>query len=269
MIKRKENLLTIGILIIVVMLSTLLFSIIFPAAKPHLGIIQDKEVVSLEAMKIVALGDSLTEGVGDSTESGGYVPLLKNELSDANSFESLSIKNNGKAGDTTVSLNDRINNSEEIQENIKNAGIIVITIGANDLMKVVKSNLLKEVTLGMFDVAMEQYTKDLSALYSTLRSLNPDAPIYHLGIYNPYYKVFAEIEQMQIVADNWNKTTEKVLAEDKNAYFVPISDQMQESDATIDSLLSEDDFFHPNDVGYQIIAKAFRDKIMETKETWN
>lgn len=265
---KKENLITLIIFVLVVAFTTLILMFIFPGAKAMVNEINNEDAVILQDMKSIAIGDSLTEGVGDSTDSGGYVPLLKKDLLETNKFASFEISNRGKSGNTTDQLVNRINKSADIQEEIKNADMIFITIGSNDLMKVVRSNILNQATIDMFDKPKEKYISDLTELYSLLRSLNKDAIIYQLGIYNPYYEVFEEITQLQLIVDDWNKATESILSEDKKAYFVPISEQMQDSDSTVNSLLSEDDHFHPNDIGYRVIAKAFFDKIMETEETW-
>ncbi|MGF3083022.1 SGNH/GDSL hydrolase family protein, partial [Streptococcus pyogenes] len=62
-------------------LAFLLLNIIIPKSNSRLkkSDFLKKEQV---AIQYVAIGDSLTEGVGDLTHQGGFVPLLTNDLSE-------------------------------------------------------------------------------------------------------------------------------------------------------------------------------------------
>ena len=122
-------------------------------------------------------------------------------------------------------------------------------------------------------------------MYTEIRVLNPNAPIYQLGIYNPFYKSFSEIEEMQEIVDYWNEGSKEFVDAQENAFFVPINDEIYNglpelgtsTSGTTDSslsknalndLISEEDSFHPNNLGYQIIANAFRAKMESTKKIW-
>ncbi|MDU1041318.1 MAG: lipase, partial [Enterococcus faecalis] len=114
------------------------------------------------------------------------------------------------------------------------------------------------------------------------------APIYVLGIYNPFYLNFSEITEMQEIVDNWNQATEEMVQEQKRAYFIPINDLLYkgrgdevgvtggDSETTgssaskedLNNLLYEEDRFHPNNLGYQIMAGAVRDEMVKTEKEW-
>ena len=53
-------------------------------------------------LRIVSIGDSLTEGVGDETESGGYVGILNHTFED--NQLNIRIENYGKKGNRTDQL---------------------------------------------------------------------------------------------------------------------------------------------------------------------
>ena len=268
----KSNWLSISTLLAITVVTTVLLIIVIPPAKPLLSISKaQKESASDMEVKVEAIGDSLTEGVGDVNNEGGYVPLLAKDLTEVYHFASIEMYNHGKSGNKTTQVTKRIENSEEIQSDIASANMIVITIGANDLMKTVKANIFKDLSIDTFDSPKEEYKSNIATMYKTIRKYNKDCPIYQLGIYNPYYLNFKEITEMQDIVDMWNVTTEEFVQSQNNAYFIPINDQIYKGNgvttdtAELNNLLSEEDSFHPNNTGYQIIANAFRDKIVETQ----
>ena len=109
----------------------------------------------------------------------------------------------------------------------------------------------------------------MKKLLDKIREDNPKAQIYVLGIYNPFYLNFPELTVMQNVIDSWNTATAGVVSQEKNTYFIPINDLLYKgsgdkqavesgstSDAVSNNLLYTEDHFHPNNVGYQIMADA-------------
>ena len=278
-------LITIFGFLVVTLASFFVFSQMIPKAPAHLR--TDETATQAVAVKnnirFVAIGDSLTEGVGDETASGGYVPLVASTLEEAFSINSIEIENYGVAGDRSTQILKRINEQQEIQDDIASAEIISVTVGGNDLMKVIQNNILG-LSVEKFEKPGEKYQANLTKLLTTIRQLNSTAPIYVLGIYNPYYIYFPEITEMQTIIDQWNTRTQVVVEQEERMYFVPINDLIYQGiisdeeasevpDAdTLNELrnnaIYEGDNFHPNYNGYQLIAKAFTNKMKETKDDW-
>lgn len=262
-------------MVITIVLTIGIIHFALPPAQPRLN--AGKAIAagaSKMDMKVVAMGDSLTEGVGDDYHEGGYVPYLTKGLDEVCNFRSITCENYGKSGNRTVQLTKRIQDSIEIQEKIKNADVITITIGANDLLKVAKDNIFNNLMAATFKEPQVEYKQNIAILYEEIRKYNPDCPIYQLGIYNPFFLNFKEITELQEVINQWNATTKEFIEEQKEAYFIPINDQIYQGMGVsddgefINNLLSDKDSFHPNTIGYQIIANAFRDKLLETQESW-
>lgn len=271
--------------LVVTLASFFVFSQMIPKAPARLR--TDETATQAVAVKnnirFVAIGDSLTEGVGDETASGGYVPLVASTLEEAFSINSIEIENYGVAGDRSTQILKRINEQQEIQDDIASAEIISVTVGGNDLMKVIQNNILG-LSVEKFEKPGEKYQANLTKLLTTIRQLNSTAPIYVLGIYNPYYIYFPEITEMQTIIDQWNTRTQAVVEQEERMYFVPINDLIYQGiisdeeasevpDAdTLNELrnnaIYEGDNFHPNYNGYQLIAKAFTNKMKETKDDW-
>lgn len=208
--------------------------------------------------KIVAIGDSLTQGVGDETESGGYVGILNHTFEDNNM--NITIENFGKRGNRSDQLLKRLE-KKEIETSIKEADIVLITIGANDIMKVVKNNI-SNLTLEPFQEERIEYIERLTAIINTINGINPDTQIYLIGFYNPFERYFSHIEELGMIVDIWNDTGESVAEEFDNVIFIPTKDLFIPSDIE----LLADDHFHPNTIGYKLIAKRVLDYLKEFSE---
>lgn len=254
----------------------------------------------IRRLNYVALGDSLTEGVGDDTHKGGFVPIVADLLQNKYQLTSIEFDNFGKAGDRSDQILKRLRKNEKMQKTLSSANIITLTCGGNDLLKVIREHIfsLKEKT---FVKPQKQYQKQLTQLIQEIRKYNPKAPIYLLGIYNPFYLNFPEFTQMQEIVTNWNDASQQTVATFKKVYFIPINDVLFKGDDSqvgivdnqqdqtgttsstadenktqtskpkaviVNELLSDEDRFHPNNVGYQLMAKAVMDELSKTKTLW-
>jgi lysophospholipase L1-like esterase len=209
-------------------------------------------------IKIVSIGDSLTQGVGDETENGGYVGILDHTFDDQNL--NITIENFGKKGNRSDQLLKRLE-KKEIETSIKDANIVLITIGANDIMHVVKNNW-SNLNMEPFEEERVKYVERLTTIFNKIIELNPEAEIYLIGFYNPFEKYFGEIEQLGMIMDNWNEAGMMETEEFENVYYIPIYDLFRSPD---ENLLAED-HFHPNTKGYKLIAKRVIDYLGEFSE---
>jgi lysophospholipase L1-like esterase len=199
-------------------------------------------------VKIVALGDSLTKGVGDQSNNGGYLPFLEERLAILNSVRSVTSKNFGVKGYRTTNLIKKLNDPEIIQE-IEKADYVIITIGGNDMMKVVKKNFF-DLSFDLFAKERTGYEKRLNNILKKIRTINERSTIVLVGLYNPFINNFESIDEIDIIIDSWNHSSKNILSRYENTIFVDISD--------IFSIHSEywlsDDQFHPNQEGYKRMA---------------
>jgi lysophospholipase L1-like esterase len=208
--------------------------------------------------KIVSIGDSLTEGIGDETENGGYVGILNHTFEDNNL--NITVENFGKKGNRSDQLLKRLE-KEDITSAIKEADIVLITIGANDIMKVLKSNIMN-VSMEPFQEERVKYIERLTAIFNKINELNPDTQIYLIGFYNPFERYFGEIKELDMIIENWNSAGKSLSEEYDNVRYIPIKDLF--SNSTID-LLAEDEF-HPNTSGYKLMAKRVLEYLKESNE---
>lgn len=198
--------------------------------------------------KVVSVGDSLTQGVGDSTKRGGYLPYLEELLEGEKGVKEAIFTNYGVSGNRTSQLLNRLK-TKEIRSSIQEADIVIITTGGNDVMKVVKENFTT-LDLSDFEKEMSRYESTLYSVIETIRKDNPKALIGLIGIYNPFYLYFSDVEEMEVVMDKWNSVSQTVLNNYENTLFIDIADIFRESE---ESLLYTD-YFHPNDKGYELMA---------------
>ena len=264
-----------------------LFVFIVPSNHQSLKTVGKLKSDKKDTVTYVAIGDSLTQGVGDTTNQGGFVPILSQAMGADFNWQVTS-NNYGIAGNTSNQILKRMKEKADIQRDLKKAKLMTLTVGGNDVMHVVKDNITN-LSVDTFNKPAVAYQKRLRQIVELARKDNKTLPIYIVGIYNPYYLNFPDMTEMQTIVDNWNQSTEEVCKEYDNVYFVPVNDLLykgidgkggvtssddtsQSSKSSQDSLndaLFEDDHFHPNNTGYQIMSDAILKRINQTKKEWS
>lgn len=277
---KKKNILTgFAFFLASLLLFIVIFSVLIPKSDTELT---KKDFLAQEATPFhyVAIGDSLTEGVGDTTNQGGFVPLLAQSLTDTYDYQ-VTDSNYGVSGNTSKQILQQMQEKTDIQKSLVKADMMTLTVGGNDVMAVIRKNLTS-LSVSTFTKPAKSYQKRLRQIIELARAENEDLPIYILGIYNPFYLNFPDMTEMQEIVDNWNNATESVTEEYANVYFVPINDDLYkgingeegivstsgDQTTVINDVLFSGDHFHPNNIGYQIMSDVTMEKISETKEEW-
>lgn len=201
-----------------------------------------------ESYTFVAAGDSLTQGVGDSSNRGGYVHFLEELLEEEKGIKSTDFYNFGVKGNRTSQLLERLK-TNEVKGAVEKADVVMITIGGNDMMKVVRENF-SNLDIKDFEKEKKYYEHTLRTIISTVRDTNPDSTILLVGLYNPFFKWFSNVKELDIVMEDWNDTSQSILLEYEDTHFVDIATLFKMSDEN----LLWTDYFHPNDRGYELIA---------------
>ncbi|MBJ7948341.1 SGNH/GDSL hydrolase family protein [Bacillus toyonensis] len=214
------------------------------------SLIKKTDVVAKEKKKkgtlqVVSLGDSLTRGVGDK-EGIGYIGRMKEDLQ-KDYKQKVALTNLAVSGAKMPDLLKQIE-SNGAQYSIKQADVIVLTIGGNDLFPGWES--LGKIDLETYRPDTETFQNEAKKIIDEIRKLNTDSPIFWLGLYNPFEDVEDLKGSSNIVVD-WNASLEKLALNDKNVYITPTFDLFQNRGK--DLLYS--DHFHPNEVGYTYMAE--------------
>ncbi|MFK4415746.1 lysophospholipase L1-like esterase [Bacillus sp. RC251] len=203
-----------------------------------------KEKKKTGTLQIVSLGDSLTRGVGDK-EGIGYIGRMKEDLQ-KDYKQRVALTNLAVSGAKMPDLLKQIESSGA-QYSIKQADVIVLTIGGNDLFPGWES--LGKIDLETYRPDTATFQNEAKKIIEEIRKLNTDSPIFWLGLYNPFEDV-EDLKGSSTIVVDWNASLEKLAINNKNVYITPTFDLFQNRGK--DLLYS--DHFHPNEIGYTYMA---------------
>jgi lysophospholipase L1-like esterase len=223
------------------------------------------EVFIPKTMRVVGIGDSLTKGVGDEAELGGYVGRVTEMLEEKDNIKEVLVKNYGVKGHKTSNLQKKLTDDKVI-ESIKEADMIVMTIGGNDIMSVVRQNIFS-LDFEPFRAEQKLFEERLSNIFTTIRSNNSDAQIVFVGLYNPFKYMLPNITEIDQIIDEWNIVSKQMITEDENGIFVSVEDIF--STSVVDNKLLYKDEFHPNENGYTLIAERVYDSLSKAEVSLN
>ncbi|MGD6775913.1 SGNH/GDSL hydrolase family protein [Sutcliffiella horikoshii] len=206
----------------------------------------------------IAIGDSLTAGLGSSEENylriHGFVPQFTKYLREKNN---VTVENYGIPGLSSTGLLALLNADEALQNRLKTAGVISVSIGGNDFLQTIRSVPESEDETAL-NVRMEILKRTYQETYKLLRELNPDATIILLGLYNPYPEGHELTDLGAKYAPLFNGFIEEYGDESNTLVIDPY--EAFEGKALEWTHIAKDDI-HPNDRGYteitQLIRKAY------------
>ncbi len=225
----------------------------------------------------VALGDSLSEGVGASSESTAFVPLVHADLGDE--FELLNL---GHSGDTSADLVDhdhldqaiaeveQRNRDDDADNDVK---LVTLEIGGNDLLELTTSPLLaliclvldealaNSVCVNALEDTLDRFAANLPAALDRLQDADPDLTIVVMTLYNPFSGGIEAVDELAELALEGQANTPfpeglndivRSEVEDRGLILV---DWYPLFDGKADDYIA-DDLVHPNDTGYGLMAEA-------------
>ncbi|WP_164847973.1 SGNH/GDSL hydrolase family protein [Lacticaseibacillus hulanensis] len=273
---RKLRTLLLGIigLVVTVILGAAITSKVLPAAKP---LDTSGTKVADHKLVLTAVGDSLTHGVGDTTDQGGYVPLIAQDI-EVETGMKVQTSNFGVTGDTSQQIKKRVVKDKKLIKQLKRADVITMTVGGNDLMHLLQNNLL-DINTKDVNKGISKFQTHLKSLIHAVRKNNPSAPIYVFGIYNPFYVYFPNVVKMQTSVHDWNNETKKTLGQMDNTYFVDIDSVLTKGDSdssasatnaskAVNRLIYGKDHFHPNNAGYVRMTAQLWDVMKQSESSW-
>ncbi|WP_338449575.1 S-layer homology domain-containing protein [Niallia oryzisoli] len=220
------------------------------------------ESVDTQKVDYLALGDSLAAGQSyNQTIGKGYTDYISSQLNKIGVLSSFNKQFSVSGYTTTQILNDIQNNTVKngvsIQEAIKNAEIITIDAGANDLLQLInfdRKELKVTYDQEKLTAGMTAVGQNLTSIFTKIKELNPKAEIYVMGYYNPFPILPSQYkEQFLPLLDALNKIIADT-GKPFGATFVSTADSIAKNAI---SYLPNIQDIHPNQAGYLAIANDF------------
>jgi lysophospholipase L1-like esterase len=196
----------------------------------------------------LVLGDSLARGAGDESGlgiGGRLVDELRRRHIAVNDAANLAI-NGARTGDVLQQLE-----SHNVRAIIGQSNLIVLSIGGNDLWT---DNNWRNGTPRNPEQVMQTVLDRVDRIVRGIRSANPTARIFVIGLYNPFAKQPMGA-LLTMFVNRWNALLTQRFANDPNVVVVETYDIFAWRDRL------SFDRFHPRDEGYAAIARRIADAI--------
>ncbi|CAM4316793.1 GDSL-type esterase/lipase family protein [Weissella hellenica] len=259
-----------------------------------------------KTINFIAVGDSLTEGVGDTTTQQGYTKRTAQIIADKYDVK-VKTANYGKAGDRSDQILKRIKANPKAIKQLKKADVIALTVGGNDLQQTLFKGIFskseQDVTKYVAQ-AMPNYTENLIALVNFIEKQNNNAPIYLFGNYNPLYVYLANRDDLNADVKIYNDINANLASADQRVYYVStfktltygqyttkIAREKLRASAKLanrgslnnsmvtkalqvkaqnerNHYITTQDHYHPNDTGYDKMSALLAQKMAATKQEW-
>lgn len=268
------------------------------AAKP----IQAAESAQADGYLIVALGDSITAGyepgMTDTSVPYGFVDRLKEQglfhgPASAVNYGILGLTSEGLKNYVTAILAGSPVGAADIQANVpdpriasfgsgiaqaqadlQKADLITITIGGNDLLKLLPDvkNISLEQLRAQSDEVLKAYGDNLREVVRILTELNPSAQIVIADQYQPVPKLAGAsiYEELQQIAGKFTAIVDGVVAnhatQAKPVKAAHVAAAFTGREISLTHIFSDTDI-HPNQAGYEEIAKIFTESVWGSYRT--
>jgi lysophospholipase L1-like esterase len=224
----------------------------------------------------IALGDSLSEGVGAGDESYAFVSLVAEGLGEGVALHNLGHSGDtsedlfvhGHLGDAITELRDR-NGDDDPGNDVR---LVTLEIGGNDLLQLyfslvvtgacptVQESLAKAECVDALSVTLERFEASLGAALDRLLEADPALNLLLMTIYNPFSGGFQPVDEL----------AELALEGDTAPFEEGLNDIIRRAAAERGVTLVDwyplfrgkaneyiySDLIHPNDEGYRVMAEA-------------
>lgn len=143
----------------------------------------------------------------------------------------------------------RVLESENVGKLAASADWILLSVGGNDLSHSTREAAMAASPLEV-SAARARYAGNLRRILTRLRDVNPAAPIYVLGLYDPFTEDRSRTRLVSSVVLSWNSLIEETSLSFARVFVVPTFDLFYERPDRLSA-----DHLHPNGKGHQAIAQ--------------
>lgn len=218
--------------------------------------------IDARPVQYLALGDSLTRGIGDEKSDLGFTGILARELEKWPAVSEVILDNRGKNGRRSDQLLTLLENGHYDAE-LESVDLLTMTLGGNDVMKVVKRDIFN-LNKKIFITEMPRFIERYQEIIKLIRA-KTDAPLVMIGFYDPFKVITEEIDPLETsqpfdsIITEWNDAIEELANRTTNACFVSVED-LYTSNL---NMVYHTDFFHPNAKGYGKMAERVIERMKE------
>lgn len=199
-------------------------------------------------IRYVAIGDSLTVGMGSSFLSPGFVERFAQQVGEARS-ELVTVNKFARDGATSGEILFHAQDPP-IAYNLQPAQLVTITSGGNDLINAGKAYLISH-DVRVIHEAIQRASQNNQRLVTYIREIQAanftQSDIWLLNMYNPFPN--------SLEADRWIRAYNANLSQVAQSAKVRVADIYHAFLGRTAYLLSSDGV-HPNDEGYAVIANV-------------
>jgi lysophospholipase L1-like esterase len=246
---------------------------------------------------ILALGDSLATGVGPNNDLGkGYADYLAlkyeaygllgdfnkgfsypgyrttNILADLEAnVEKPGIDYNFKCGELNAisesnpsAINPDCANSSKLKDAIKDAHVITLSIGANDVLSKIKLGADNSFTYDVNEIfgAISSTATNIKTILTKVKELNPDAQVVFMGYYNPFPHIVERQGDFAVLVNHFDNTI-KAVVQAEGGIFVDVKAGLL---ANYQTYVSNPENIHLSRAGYEYVANEMFKAIGVVKE---
>jgi len=232
----------------------------------------------------IALGDSLSEGVGASVRGeSDFVSRVWDGLPGE-----LELLNLGESGDTSRDLIGHGHLDQAVEELERRRGdddpdndvkLVTLEIGGNDLLDIffslvlpgtcpsLKEALAEQACVESLRSALDEYRPNLAAAIDRLQEADPDLPIALMTLYNPFSGGLQPIDEMAELALEGQADTpfpeglNDVIRAEARRQGVILVEWYPLFEGKAGEYIASD-YIHPNDEGYRVMAEAVLDAVL-------
>lgn len=209
---------------------------------------------STKVINLVALGDSITHGVGDPAKKG-YIEGVKVKLEEVQKTP-IKVSNFAVPRYSTDKILEQMQD-ENITIQIKKANCIILYIGTNDF-RISANHQFNPLDVKRINEGKAIFLTNLYKILENIRKDNSVAPIFVLGLYQPYVE-YSNRDQILNIINEWNNGIVKIAGNFDRTHFVPTLDLFQ--DRPKSTYFS--DSLHLNPAGYQLLADRLSKKVVK------
>jgi lysophospholipase L1-like esterase len=159
-------------------------------------------------------------------------------------------------------------NIAAIQESVAGANLVAITIGGNDVSELLGSaDKLSDAELeAKVKELLSSYTANVSAVINDIHEINPNAKIVIADQYQPMPEVAGKALYAKLMeaSQGFTKTIDGIATEHSakgiDVKVAHVAKEFIGGEGTMTHMIKDRDF-HPNQFGYEAIAKVFAETI--------